>query len=77
MDTMIRNLDAEVYRMLKARAVLTGRTIGEATTEAMRAYVSLPAKSLKKGRLTDLMPEDWGPGTETSSRDVDRIVYGV
>ena len=39
MDTTIRNLDAEAYRRIKARAALEGRTLGEAVSEAIRRYV--------------------------------------
>jgi len=42
MDTTIRNLDEDAFRRLKARAAVEGKTIGEAMTEAMRAYASWP-----------------------------------
>jgi predicted nucleic acid-binding protein len=38
MNTTIRNLDERAYRALKARAVLEGKTMGQAVNEAIRAY---------------------------------------
>lgn len=42
MDITIRNLDVQLYRRLKARAALTGKTVGEAVNEAMRVYLAHP-----------------------------------
>jgi len=42
MDTTIRNLDEKVYRAIRSRAVLEGRTVGDLLNEVMRA---LPGKS--------------------------------
>lgn len=36
MDIRIRNLDEHIYRRLKGRAALTGKTIGEAVSDAIR-----------------------------------------
>lgn len=41
-DTTIRNLDETVYRELKARAAVEGKTIGEAMNAAIRAYLATP-----------------------------------
>jgi plasmid stability protein len=38
MDTTIRNLDKDIYRALKARAALSGKTIGDVLNEAIRSY---------------------------------------
>jgi plasmid stability protein len=75
MDTTIRNLDEGAYRELKARAALTGRTIGELVTEAIRCYVAKPAGLAKRGSLRDLTPETYPKGNERLSEEVDRIVY--
>src|SRR3954470_7930816 len=39
MDTTVRNLDEQAYRLLRARAVLEGKTVGELMNEAIRAYL--------------------------------------
>jgi plasmid stability protein len=77
MDTTIRNLDDEVYRALKARAALAGRTIGEVINEALRAYLAFPHAHEKRGSLRDLEPQRYPPGNERLSEEVDAIVYGA
>jgi predicted nucleic acid-binding protein/plasmid stability protein len=77
MDTTIRNLDETIYRELKARAALTGRTIGEVLNQAIRSYLSRPELLSKRGSLADLTPENYPPGNERLSEEIDDIVYGV
>ena len=77
MDTTIRNLDPRAYRALKARASLEGKTIGEAVNEAIRAYVGWPGRREKSGSLASLIPEEFPPGNERLSEEIDAIVYGA
>ena len=77
MDTTIRNLDPRAYRALKAQASLEGKTIGEAVNEAIRAYVSWPGRRAKSGSLGSLIPEEFPPGNERLSEEIDAIVYGT
>jgi len=77
MITTIRNLDPEAYRALKARAALSGRTVGELVSEAIQTYLAAPDPFGKRGSLRDLTPEDAGPGSEHLSDDIDAIVYGT
>jgi plasmid stability protein len=78
MDRTIRNLDEAVFRTLKARAAIEGKTVGEAVNEAMAAYVARPVGAAQAAkRLSDLAPTDLGAGTETLSDDIDAVVYGV
>jgi plasmid stability protein len=74
MDKTIRNLDKRAYRALKARAAAEGKTLGQAVSEAILAYLARPASG--SATLADLAPQDLGPGTETLSDDVDAVVYG-
>lgn len=76
MDTTIRNLDDKVYRTLKARAALTGKTIGEAVNEAIRAYLARPDLLPRHGRLLDLTPEAYPDGSDRLSGEIDSVVYG-
>ena len=76
MDTTIRNLDDRIYRKLKARAALTGKTIGEAMNDAIRAYLARPDMMPKTGSLRDLIPEAFPAGNERLSTEIDQIVYG-
>jgi len=77
MDTTIRNLDERAYRLLKARAALCGKTIGELVNEAILAYVGRPLRPAKPASLRALRPEPYPPGNETLSEDIDRVVYGL
>lgn len=76
MDTTIRNLDRRAYRALKAQASLEGKTIGDAVNEAVRAYVSWPGRRVKSGSLRSLLPQEFPPGNERLSEEIDTIVYG-
>lgn len=76
MDTTIRNLDESAYRALKARAALSGKTIGELMNSAIRAFLDKPEPPRKKGTLRALRPEAYPEGNERLSSEVDYIVYG-
>jgi len=75
MDTTIRNLDEAAYRALKAKAALTGKSIGELVNEAIRAYLADPDSHAKRGSLKDLHPENYPKGNERLSEQVNSIVY--
>ena len=77
MDTTIRNLDPKVYRALKAQAALTGKTVGEAVNEAIRAYLARPDAVAKEGSLRDLAPEPYPEGAEHLSEEIDAVAYGA
>lgn len=77
MDTTIRNLDERAYRALKARAALTGKTMGEAMNEAIRAYLARPEFLPREGSLRDFAPEAYPEGNERLSEEVDAVAYGV
>jgi plasmid stability protein len=76
MDATVRNLDEEVYRALRARAVLEGRTVGELITEAIRGYLIRATNLQKLGSLRALKPEAFPEGNERLSLEIDSIVYG-
>ena len=77
MDTTIRNLDPHVYRALRARAVLEGRTVGELISEAIRAYLARATPKRGGGTLRALRPEPYPEGNEGLSLEIDAIVYGA
>lgn len=74
MDTTVRNLDPEAYRRLKAWAAARGVTIGTALSEII--VDRIPKTQPRLRSFGDLPSEDFGPGTETLSEDVDDILYG-
>ncbi len=77
MDTTIRNLDEKAYRALKARAALTGRTVGETMNEAIRVFLARPGGLPRTGSLADLEPTEYPEGNERLSEEVDAVVYGI
>lgn len=77
MDTTVRNLDANAYRELRARAVLEGRTVGDMINEAIRAYLARGSVKRGRGTLRALQPEPFPDGNDNLSLEIDAIVYGV
>jgi plasmid stability protein len=75
MDTIIRNLDDQAYKALRARAVLEGRTVGEVINDAIHGYLARPTPG--KGSLRALEPILLPPGNENLSSEIDQIVYGA
>jgi hypothetical protein len=76
MDTTIRNIDEDAYRQLRSRAVLTGRTTGDVVSDAIRSYLARPQPT-GTASLADLVPEDYGDGSERLSEEIDAVVYGT
>jgi hypothetical protein len=77
MDTTIRNIDERIYRELKAKAALEGKTVGEALNEAIHAWLAGAHPLSRTGTLRDLQPQSWRRGDKRVSEQIDRIVYGV
>ena len=77
MDTTIRNLDEAAYRALKARAALSGKTVGETVNEAIRAYLATADMFERTGSLRELRRQRYPEGNERLSQEVDAVAYGV
>ncbi len=75
MNLTIRRLDEGVFRKFKAKAAEEGMKLGQALTQAMEAWIrqSPRARSIK---LTDIETSNWGKGSESTSLDIDEILYG-
>ena len=76
MDTTIRNLDAQAYRALRARAVLEGRTVGDLINEAIRAYLAPTAVRPGASTLGALEPEPYPEGNDPLNSEIAVVVYG-
>jgi len=76
-DTTIRNLDENAYRALKARAALSGKTMGETVNEAIRVYLATVDPFQRTGSLRELRPRTYPEGNEHLSEEVDAVAYGV
>ncbi len=77
-DVTVRKLDEDLYRRLKAAAALNGRTVGELLNEAIRSYLGQDEEPRggRRASLLDLAPEDYGPGQERLSEEIDAVAYG-
>jgi plasmid stability protein len=76
MDTTIRNLNEELYRALRARAVLEKRTTSDLLNEAIRGYLARVPMPRRSSSLRELKPEPYPPGNEGLSLEIDAVVYG-
>jgi hypothetical protein len=75
MDTTIRDIDEKIYRALKARAELVGKTVSEIANEAIQAYLGRPDLHGKRGSLSHLTPGEYPQGNERLSENINTIVY--
>jgi plasmid stability protein len=75
MDTTIRNLEQDLYRALKAKAALEGRTIGELVNEAIEVYLSRQDNYPKTSSLRDLRVLQFPLGDQDLSERIDQVIY--
>lgn len=77
-NVMFKNIDEKILREFKSEAVLEGKTFGQALVEALLTWLEQRQllRKKKKMKLSDLKPIDFGPGSERTSLEVDKIVYG-
>ncbi len=76
MDVTVEGVDEAVFRHLEMRARMEEKDLGQLLTEAIEAYLRSPNWFPKIHSLADLEPEDFGPGTERLSEQVDEVLYG-
>ncbi len=75
MNITIRGLQENVFREFKAKAAREGMKLGDALSIAMEKW-SKESKKEKGAKLSDLKPFNWGKGTERTSEEIDKILYG-
>lgn len=75
--TAIRDIDEDVLRKFKAKAVERRMKMGDALTVAMKKWIREREKErVSVKALLKMKPFDWGRGTEKTSLEVDEILYG-
>jgi len=73
----VRDVDEEVLREFRTRAVKEGMKMGKALTQAMKRWLREKEKATVDPKiLLRAKPFDWGPGTERTSKEIDEVVYG-
>jgi len=70
----VKEVDETTFQELKSEAIIRKITVGTALTLAIENWLSSLKKT--KGKLSELKPRNWGPGTEYTSEQADEILYG-
>ncbi len=77
----VRDVDEEIFRSFRAKAIEHRMNLGSAVTVAMRQWVETdkPKKTAQR-RVHKIKggvkPFNWGKGTENTSNEIDEILYG-
>jgi hypothetical protein len=73
----IRDVDEDVLREFRARAVREKMKMGKALTQAMKRWLREKERKVVNPKvLLHAKPFDWGPNTEKTSKEIDEILYG-
>jgi hypothetical protein len=75
MNLTIRDLNESVFRKFKAKAVGEGMKLGQALTQAMEIWIRQSTDKRDRS-LLNLETFDWGKGTEKTSVEIDKNIYG-
>ena len=75
MNITIRDLNEDVFRRFKARAAENGTKLGTALTQAMQLLIEKGNEKPTK-KLSSIRPFSWGKGTESTSNEIDALLYG-
>ncbi|MGD0729474.1 MAG: hypothetical protein ABR981_05350 [Candidatus Micrarchaeaceae archaeon] len=75
MNITIRGLQETIFRKFKSKAAEEDMKLGEALTKAMELWIK-EGKNRPKAKFTDVPTFNWGKGTEKSSVEIDKILYG-
>ena len=74
----IRDVDEETFRKFRSLAIERNMKIGEALNLAMKIMITnKDKKGKKKLGIINIKPLDFGEGTENSSEEIDKILYGA
>ena len=72
MQLSVRDVNEQVFRAFKAKAVKSKLNVGQAITLAMKHWLEEHAE--KKSFLS-FKPKSWGKGTEQTSQEIDKVLY--
>ncbi len=75
MNITIRNLHDSMFRKFKAKAAEDDLKLGDALTQAIALWLKKDG-SKPRSKLKSIDVFDWGKGTEKTSVEVDKILYG-
>ena len=70
----VRDVDPDIFRSFKSQSHQRGMTLGQALTAAIQHWTE---EHRPKKRFLEFKPsKGWGKGTEKSSTEIDRVLYG-
>ena len=72
----VRDVNKEVFNEFKALTVKRRMKLGQALTMVMMESLN-EEKVIPKKRLLEMKPFNWGKGTEKTSKEIDKILYGA
>ena len=74
----IRDVNEETFRKFRSLAIERKMKIGEALNIAMKKMIiDKDNEKKKKLGIINMKPFDFGNGTENSSEEIDKILYGA
>ena len=78
----VRDVDEDTFRKFRAMTIEEKMKLGFALTLAMRKLLEERKKKEKAANnkikhLLTVKPFDWGQGTEKTSEEIDKILYGL
>ncbi|MEX2017553.1 MAG: hypothetical protein WD876_03710 [Candidatus Pacearchaeota archaeon] len=71
----IRDVDKEIFNEFKVLTIKKRMKIGQALTMAMMEFLNEELEIPKKS-LMDMKTSNWGKGTEKTSEEIDKMLYG-
>lgn len=75
--TAIRGIDREILRKFRAKSIEERMKMGDALTVAMKRWIKEErGEKVSPRHLIWVKPFDWGKGTEKTSIEIDKILYG-
>jgi len=72
----VRDVNREIFNEFKAKTVKNGMTLGQALNLVMMEWLD-EEKEIPKKNLLKMKTWNWGKGTEKTSEEIDKIIYGA
>ena len=78
MNASFRGVNEKLFKEFKAEVSREGLNLGLAVNEAFRVWLEQrkKVKIKKMHSLFDIKSWDWGFGSERTSQEVDKVLYG-
>jgi hypothetical protein len=76
MNISVRNVDVKVFYEFKVKTVSRGMKAGTAMTQALLEWNQKESNTKTEKGFFELKPRAWGAGTEKTSIEADKVLYG-